>query len=428
MLGVRKMASIRAKLTESVLNNIPLEITKINDTEIPGFYLNIGKPNKDGERSQVFYLYYRLGGRGSKERRLALGKSSVLTVGEARKLAKQYIGDVSRGLDVFLEQKERTIAQKQEDEAPTVKELATEFLERYIKVNRKDPLEVERMLKKDVLKAIGGVKLKDITRRDILSKVLDPITDRGAGTQANKTLSILKQMFDFAVERDLMQGNPISTAKKKNVGGIEKPRTRALEFEELIQVFERLPKLGVSTQVIYALKFIALTGCRPIEVTGAQWNEFDFEKMIWTIPDERVKQNKGGERIHKVPITQNMIIMLDELRASFSYLGSKYVFPSTTCINSSPGEQPIDRHSLSRAVNRKQKELGVPKFVPHDLRRTMATRLGDDDIGADPIVVEKILNHQLQGMQKVYNLQDYMEKRMRLLQLWDMKLNGKFSI
>ncbi|MCF7516538.1 tyrosine-type recombinase/integrase [Pseudoalteromonas sp. L23] len=276
-----------------------------------------------------------------------------MSVVKARELAKQYIGDVSRGIDVFLEQKEKTKAQKQEAEAPTVQELATEFLERYIKVNRKDPLEVERMFQKDVLPAIGGSKLKDITRRDILSKVLDPITDRGAGTQANKTLSILKQMFDFAVERDLMQGNPISTAKKKNVGGIEKPRTRALEFEELIQVFERLPKLGVSTQVIYALKFIALTGCRPIEVTGAQWQEFDFDKMIWTIPAERVKQNKGGERIHKVPITQNMIVMLDELRASFNYLGSKYVFPSTTCINCLPGEQPIDRHSLSRAINRK---------------------------------------------------------------------------
>ncbi len=416
------MASIRAKLTESVLNNIPLEITKINDTEISGFYLNVGKPNKDGERSQVFYLYYRLGGRGSKERRLALGKSSVLTVGEARKLAKQYIGDVSRGIDVFLEQKERTKAQKQEDEAPTVQELATEFLERYIKINRKDPSAVERMFEKDVLPAIGKVKLKEITRREILSKVLDPITDRGAGTQANKTLSILKQIFDFAVERDLMLGNPISTAKKKNVGGIEKPRTRALEFEELIQVFERLPKLGVSTQVIYALKFITLTGCRPIEITGAQWQEFDFEKMMWTIPAERVKQNKGGDRIHKVPINQNMLIMLDELRASFSYLGSKYVFPSTTCINSEPGKQPIDRHSLSRALNRKQNELGVPKFVPHDLRRTMATRLGDDDIGTDPIVVEKILNHQLQGMQRIYNLQEYMEKRTKALLVWEKKL------
>lgn len=80
-----------------------------------------------------------------------------MSVVKARELAKQYIGDVSRGIDVFLEQKEKTKAQKQEAEAPTVQELATEFLERYIKVNRKDPLEVERMFQKDVLPAIGAL-------------------------------------------------------------------------------------------------------------------------------------------------------------------------------------------------------------------------------------------------------------------------------
>ena len=64
----------------------------------------------------------------------------------------------------------------------------------------------------------------------------------------------------------------------------------------------------------------------------------------------------------------------------------------------------------------------MPKFVPHDLRRTLATRLGDSDIGADPIVVEKILNHQLQGVQKVYNLQEYLEKRIHALTKWGDKL------
>ncbi|WP_244369564.1 tyrosine-type recombinase/integrase [Pseudoalteromonas xiamenensis] len=351
-----------------------------------------------------------------------LGRSPALSALKARELAKQYIGDVSRGIDVFLEQKKQAEAQAQEMNTPTVQALASEFLQRYIKPKRKDPDEIERMFAKDVLPLIGAVKLKDITRRDIISKVLDPITDRGSGTQANKTLSILKQMFDFGVDRDLLQGNPLASLKRKNIGGEEKSRTRALEFEEILQVFGRLPKLGVSAQVIYALKFIVLTGCRPQEVTGAKWEEFDFDKMMWTIPAERVKQKKGGERIHKVPINPNMVILLDELRAAFSYLSSEYVFPSTTCINVKPGEQPIDRHSLSKAINRKHKELGVPKFVPHDLRRTLATRLGDKDIGADPIVVEKILNHELQGVQKVYNLQEYMEERRQALLDWGTKL------
>ncbi|MFK3863596.1 tyrosine-type recombinase/integrase [Pseudoalteromonas rhizosphaerae] len=419
------MASIKVKLTESVLKNIPLEITKINDTEISGFYLNIGKANKEGKRSQVYYLYYRLGGRGSKERRLALGNSSVITVSEARQLAKQYIGDVSRGIDVFLQKKKAVLIEKQESTSPTIAVLANEFIERDIKANRKDVDPVIRMFEKDILPFIGSYKLKEITRREIFKKVLDPITDRGAKTQANKTLSILKQMFNFGVERDLIQGNPISTVKKKSVGGLEKSRTRALEFEEVIQVFERLPKLGISQQVIYALKCITLTGCRPVEVTGAQWPEFDFEKMIWTIPAERVKQNKDGERTHKVPpITQNMVILLDELRAAFGYLNSKYVFPSTTTNKSGPGEQPIDRHSLSRSISRKLEQLGVPKFVPHDLRRTVATRLGDDDIGTDPIVIEKILNYQLQGVQGVYNMQEYMGKRRNVLMLWGVKFIG----
>ena len=64
----------------------------------------------------------------------------------------------------------------------------------------------------------------------------------------------------------------------------------------------------------------------------------------------------------------------------------------------------------------------MPKFVPHDLRRTVATRLGDADIAADPIVIEKILNHQLQGVQGVYNMQEYMEKRREALGNWSNKI------
>jgi integrase len=56
------------------------------------------------------------------------------------------------------------------------------------------------------------------------------------------------------------------------------------------------------------------------------------------------------------------------------------------------------------------------------LRRTVATRLGDSDIGADPIVIEKILNHQLQGVQGVYNMQEYMEARRKALEAWGEKV------
>lgn len=416
------MSVVKMLLTDSLLSSVPEPLKRINDTKLSGFHARVGKIQNDKKRKIALYLNYRFGGIKGKQRNYHLGYFGECDLKDVRKEVESLKGRVALGEDVY-ETKQLSLKQQFiEDTSPTVDELAKEFIERDIKVNRKDVDPVIRMFKKDILPFIGNYKLKEITRRDILNKVLDPIKDRGSNTQANKTLSILKQMFDFGVERDLMQGNPVSTVKKKSVGGLEKSRTRALEFEEVIQVFERLPKLGISQQVIYALKCITLTGCRPIEVTGAQWQEFDFDKMIWTIPAERVKQNKNGERTHKVPITQNMVILLDELRAAFGYLNSKYVYPSTTTNKSGPGEQPIDRHSLSRSISRKLEQLGVPKFVPHDLRRTVATRLGDTDLGTDPIVIEKILNHQLQGVQGVYNMQEYMEARRKALEEWGDKI------
>lgn len=409
-------------LTDSLLSSVPEPIKRINDTKLSGFHARVGKAQSDKKRKIALYLNYRFGGVKGKQRNYLLGYYGECDLKEVRKEVESLKGRIASGEDVYATKQHALKQQFIEDNSPTIVVLANEFIERDIKVNRKGIDPVIRMFEKDILPFISNYKLKEITRREIFEKVLDPITDRGAKTQANKTLSILKQMFNFGVERDLIQGNPISTVKKKSVGGLEKSRTRALEFEEVIQVFERLPKLGISQQVIYALKCITLTGCRPIEVTGAQWQEFDFDKMIWTIPAERVKQNKDGERTHKVPITQNMVILLDELRAAFGYLNSKYVFPSTTTNKSGPGEQPIDRHSLSRSISRKLEELGVPKFVPHDLRRTVATRLGDTDIGTDPIVIEKILNHQLQGVQGVYNMQEYMDARRKALEEWGEKV------
>ncbi|GAA79630.1 tyrosine-type recombinase/integrase [Pseudoalteromonas sp. BSi20495] len=420
------MPVVKMLLTDSLLSSVPEPIKRINDTKLSGFHARVGKAQNDKKRKIALYLNYRFGGIKGKQRNYHLGYFGECDLKDVRKEVESLKGRVALGEDVYDTKQLSLKQQFIEDTSPTVEELAQEFIERDIKVNRKDVDPVMRMFKKDILPFIGNYKLKEITRRDILNKVLDPIKDRGSNTQANKTLSILKQMFDFGVERDLMQGNPVSTVKKKSVGGLEKSRTRALEFDEVIQVFERLPKLGVSQQVIYALKCITLTGCRPIEVTGAQWQEFDFDKMIWTIPADRVKQNKDGERTHKVPITQNMVILLDELRAAFGYLNSKYVFPSTTTNKSGPGEQPIDRHSLSRSISRKLEKLGVPKFVPHDLRRTVATRLGDTDIGTDPIVIEKILNHQLQGVQGVYNMQEYFDVRREALIKWGEKLNRMF--
>jgi len=64
------------------------------DSELAGF----GAKVTAGACSYV--IQYRLGGRDSPTRRLTLGKHGVLTPDEARRAAKEKLGDVARGADV----------------------------------------------------------------------------------------------------------------------------------------------------------------------------------------------------------------------------------------------------------------------------------------------------------------------------------------
>ena len=58
--------------------------------------------------------------------------------------------------------------------------------------------EDERLLNQDVIPAWGKRKAKSITRRDVIL-LLDEIVDRGAPIQANRTLAVVRKMFNFAM-------------------------------------------------------------------------------------------------------------------------------------------------------------------------------------------------------------------------------------
>lgn len=62
----------------------------------------------------------------------------------------------------------------------------------------------------------------------------------------------------------------------------------------------------------------------------------------------------------------------------------------------------------------------IEKFTPHDLRRTGATRLAD--LGVAPYVIEKILNHAMEGVLAVYNKAEYLEERRAALEMWGTKV------
>src|SRR5690606_12731736 len=109
----------------------------------------------------------------------------------------------------------------------------------------------ERILNKDVLDMMGwgNRKAKDITRRDIV-QMLDKIIERGAPIQANRTFSVVRKMFKFAISRDIITTSPCTAVIAPS---IETPRNRALTDEEIRKFWHGLDRASLSEPTEIAL-------------------------------------------------------------------------------------------------------------------------------------------------------------------------------
>jgi integrase len=409
----------------------------------------------------TFQYRYRIDGRPERYKLGRYGTAGQtsrpqMTLAEAREALRAARGLVARRISPIThrqqEQEARERAEREAAGADTVAGLANEFTARYIEREHKRPAYGRQILEGDVLPNLGLMKAKDVTRRDVI-RMLDRIVDRGSPVQANRTASLVKQMFQFGVERGVIDTNPCSEIRRQNVGGTERSRERNLSPEEVRALWLGLdelsqPKKGamkpapgrklnpeerkavwLSRSMVVALKLLLATGQRRGELVKARWGDVDIETALWTIPAEH---SKNG-RAHVVPLSPLALRLLGELRTLAGE--SLFVLPSYD------GKKPITERALTKAAQRAQGCVKIIKgartdsllhWTPHDLRRTVATQLSD--LGVLPHVVEKILNHTMQGVMAVYNRHGYLDERTEALNLWADRLraiieaeNGKVS-
>lgn len=330
-------------------------------------------------------------------------KVPFLTLTEARRLHAEARSKLARGIDPGAEKKKSL---QMRTAAPTFREMLEEF-SRIELSGKKTGDERRRLLEKDAVPAWGKHKVVDIKRRDIVL-LLDRIRERAPIT-ANRFQGVLARFFFFCAERGVVEDSPCTRIRKVP----ERARSRVLNDEE-IKLLWRALDLNNKTIDIYvltklALRMLLVTGQRPGEVCGMTWGEIG-EDGFWRLPQERAKNQEG----HRIPLT-NMATEI--LRTAQPYAGDcVYVFRS-----SYKADSPIDRHSLSRAISRHWKQIGLKeKFTPHDLRRTMRTRLAE--LGISDIVAERAMGHKLQGMMAIYNRYSYDQEKREALEKWEIRL------
>jgi site-specific recombinase XerD len=108
-------------------------------------------------------------------------------------------------------------------------------------INRKDKgAEARRMMKKDVLPFIGELDIRDVRKLHV-AEITDRLLQRNVKRMAKVVFSLIRQMFRFAVTRDLLESDPTAMVSKKNIGGANIERERVLSEEEIGELARKLP-------------------------------------------------------------------------------------------------------------------------------------------------------------------------------------------
>jgi integrase len=269
------------------------------------------------------------------------------------------------------------------------------FIQLYAKPKNRGWKESERLLGK--FQSLFGTPLTKITRSDVV-RVLDEIVASGTPYRANRALSALKKLMNWALDRGMIDVNPIAGLKPPHR---ERARDVVLSDEELLSVMNAARAEGYPFG--NALEMLILTGQRRSEVAEMRWSEIDLERAIWTIPAARSKNGHS----HEVPLSSQAVSLLRSLPR---FLSSDWVFTTT-------GRVPIS--GFGRVKHRLHVAAGMPNWRIHDIRRTVAS--GMARIGVDPHVIEKVLNHKsgiISGVAAVYNRYAYEGEKREALERW----------
>lgn len=284
--------------------------------------------------------------------------------------------------------------------APTVSEFASEYLERWAKPHKKTWAEDQRVLERDFFPVIGHIKMTKLTRRDIVTAI-DKIRDRGAHTQANRALAIIRRMCRFAVERGLLEVSPALYIKATP----EDSRDRALSREELRLFFSALQKepLWIGTRL--ALEVLLRTGQRSSEVLQMSPQQLDMDRALWTIPGDQVKNGKT----QIVPLPPQVMALVQTALSTLASVTAVFRSPRT--------DEFLSKQAMGKAMERALKRHQIPHATPHDLRRTCATYLSE--LGTPRLVVSKILNHADGSVDAVYDRHSYIPEKREALEKWN---------
>lgn len=412
-------ASVR-RISKSIVDGVALPAkgarTMIWDSAVKGFGVRVSSSGV-----KTYIMRYRMGGRDTPIRMLTIGQhGSPWTPDQARKRAAELLMQVRSGHDLVAErhqENQKNDIQTAAREQRMFDAMADQWFDKHVlRRGLKSHKDIRGVLDRDLKPSFAGKAIDEITKKDV-TDALDTIGSR-SGSAANKAHKWLRQIFNWLMlDRGEIAQSPVLGVKRPFP---EKERDRVLTLPELVVVWVALDYLSEPFRSYYRL--LILLGQRLREVSGAPWSEFNFETGDWFLPKARTK----ADRDHLVPMPEQAIEILEDLEHDPDRRKGP-VFTTNGRVSIS-GFSKL-KEALDAAVEQllcddpNARELlpyGLPDWVIHDIRRSLAT--GCQGMRIDLSHTEAILNHalgkKLSGVARVYHLHDYYDEKAEALARW----------
>lgn len=361
--------------------------------------------------SKHWKMKYRFDGR---EKKLSFGEYPRVSLRDARDLRDEARNQLTKGIDPSYEKRRNRLRGN-----VAAGNSFTDISREYCDKRRRDgdkawaPSTAKRCeyLLSLLDNSIGKMPIDEIEPIDVLAAVRK-IEAKGKLESSRRTMQLAGAVFRYAVASARLKSDPSRDLR----GALINPTvthygaiTDASQVGPLLRAIDGYKSQGMTD---WALKLAPHVFVRPGELRSAQWEEFDLDARVWTIPAEKTKMRKP----HHVPLSRQSVALVEQIRSITAPWS--YIFPSLWS-----RKRPMSDNTLNAALRR----MGYTssEMTAHGFRAMASTLLNESGKWSYDAIERALAHGDNNRVRAAYHRGAHWDERVAMAQWWSDYLDDR---
>jgi len=251
---------------------------------------------------------------------------------------------------------------------------------------------------------LGNRPITEIKPADLLES-LQKIESKGHLETARRMRSFAGRVFRYGVATSRATADPSNLLRGALVAPKVTHHSAILEPKAVGELLRAIDGYQGQPLTCIALKLTPHVFVRPGELRRSEWQEFDLENAVWTIPAEKMKMRDP----HFVPLSLQTLELLESAKVISE--GQQYVFSSLY-----PGNRPMSENTINASLRR----LGYSgkEMTAHGFRSMASTLLNESGKWSADAIERALAHKDGNATRGAYHRGQHWDERVQMAQWW----------